>query len=61
MKNWRVELRVEWTGWFWECHDEEGNYICRSNRNFQWRWQAYRDFELMFEDHWALMRSRFAV
>lgn len=61
MQSWRVELREEEAGWKWNCTDAAGNFISSSVRSFRRRWEALRDFELMFEDHWSLMRGRFAI
>lgn len=59
MGSWRVDLRVRSEGWYWECFDAAGNFVCRSRQVFRHCWQAFRDFDRMIEDHWALMQSRF--
>lgn len=59
MKMWRVKLRERSEGWFWECFDAAGKLLCRSQQHFRHCWEAFRDFERMFEDHWALMHARF--
>lgn len=58
MDNWRVELRENEMGWFWECSDLANNFVCRSSKCFRRSWQALRDFEYMFKDHWSLMSNR---
>jgi len=60
MTLWRVELCEEEAGWYWECRDNLGNFLCRCPRRYKRCWQALKDFELGFDDFWAMMRARFA-
>ena len=57
MSNWRVELREQSEGWIWECFDAADVFVCKSKQRFRRRWQALRDFDYMYEDHWASMRA----
>ena len=57
MSTWRIKLREQSEGWIWECVDAADVFVCMSKRCFRHRWQALRDFELMFEDHWSSIRA----
>ena len=61
MQYWRVNLCEELQGWYWECRNEIGGFVCRSPRHFKKRWQALKNFEDRFEDHWAAMWIRTAA
>ena len=57
---WRVELREDDKEWWWDCFDGDV-FVCNSDKGFRWRWQAVRNFELRFADHWSQIAHRFAI
>jgi hypothetical protein len=61
MPYWQISLRERVAGWVWECRDQDGRFVCESSTAFKRRWQAVRNFELRFEDHWPIMTARNAI
>lgn len=54
MCNWQLNLRVRTAGWYWECQDHRGSFVCATPLSFPTRWQAVQNFERWFEDFWAV-------
>ena len=55
MRYWHVKLRERSAGWYWECKNPKGAFVCASPLSFKARWQAVQNFERWFEDYWACM------
>ena len=58
MKHWHIQLRERSAGWYWECRDHRGAFVCASPLSFKTRWQAVQNFERWFEDYWACVKVR---
>lgn len=57
MSYWHVKLRRRSAGWFWECWDPQGKFICSTPLSFRRRWEALKNFERWFEDHWSSVKA----
>ena len=54
MRKWHMLLRERTAGWYWECRDHRGSFVCATPLSFRTRWLAVQNFERWFEDFWAL-------
>ena len=61
MDKWHMRLRQRAAGWFWECRNPDGVFVCGSPFSFSYRWEAVRNFEHWFADYWAEHRAHHPV